>query len=160
NERIASFSMDPEIEVQINAPSQGSSAASNNVLLVFYALPNGNSIQQTVGRVRNSGDDERYDIQQIGAQTRFTRALLPDKSIVVVYLENGLKSWPAWRKKYPDDLIPDIINSVKKLFATKNAQVVLNSHSGGGSFIFGYLNAVKAIPDDVVRIVFLDSNYA
>jgi hypothetical protein len=160
NERIASFSMDPEIEVQINAPSQNSGAASNNVLLVFYALPNGNSIEQTVGRVRNAGDDERYDIQQIGAQTRFIRALLPDKSIVVVYLENGLKSWPAWRKKYSDDLIPDIINSVKKIFMTNNVQVVLNSHSGGGSLIFGYLNAVKAIPDDLVRIVFLDSNYA
>jgi hypothetical protein len=39
-------------------------------------------------------------------------------------------------------------------------QTVLSGHSGGGSFIFGYLNAVPVIPDDVVRIAFLDSNYA
>jgi hypothetical protein len=160
NERIASFTMDPEITVQINAPARNSVTASNNILLVFYALPNGNSIEQTVGRATNSTTDWRYDIQHIGAQTRFVRSLLPDKSVVVVYFENSLESWPAWRKKYSDDLIPDVINSVKKLFATNNVQVVLNSHSGGGSFIFGYLNAVKEIPDDLVRIVFLDSNYA
>jgi len=155
-ERIASFTMDPEVTVQINAPA----STSSNVLLVFYALPNGNSIEQTVGRATNSTTDWRYDIQHIGAQTRFVRSLLPQRSVVVVYLENSLESWPAWRKKYGDNLIPDIIHSVKKLFATNNVQVVLNSHSGGGSFIFGYVNAVKEISDDVVRIVFLDSNYA
>jgi hypothetical protein len=37
---------------------------------------------------------------------------------------------------------------------------VLSGHSGGGSFIFGYLNAVKQIPTNVVRIAFLDSDYA
>jgi hypothetical protein len=160
NERVASFSMDPEIKIQINAPSHLPIVASNNVLLIFYALPNGNTIEQTVGRTRNSGDDERYEIQHVGAQTRFIRSLLPNRSIVVVYLENDLKSWPSWRKKYGDGLIPDVINSVKQLFATNNLQVVLNSHSGGGSFIFGYLNAVKKISDDVVRITFLDSDYA
>jgi hypothetical protein len=160
NERIASFTMNPEITVQINAPARNSVAANNNVLLVFYALPNGNSIEQTVGRATNSAAEWRYDIQHIGAQTRFIRSLLPDKSVVVVYLENGLESWPAWRKKYGDELIPDIINSIKKLFATNRIQMVLNSHSGGGSFIFGYVNAVKEIPDDVVRIAFLDSDYA
>jgi hypothetical protein len=159
-EQLASFSMDPEITVQINAPAHNSAATSRRTLLVFYALPNGNSIEQTVGRARNSDDDERFEIQHIGAQTRFLRSLLPDQSIVVVYLENGLKSWPSWRKKYGDNLIPDIINSVEKLFATNNVQVVLNSHSGGGSFIFGYFNATEKIPDDVVRIAFLDSNYA
>jgi hypothetical protein len=160
NERIASFSMDPEITAQINAPPPKSAAASNNVLLVFYALPNGNSIGQTVGRTTSSTNDWRYDLQHIGAQTRFIRSLLPDKSVVLVYLENTLQSWPSWRKKYGDGLLPDVINNVKKLFATNNVQVVLNSHSGGGSFIFGYLNAVESIPDDIVRIVFLDSNYA
>jgi hypothetical protein len=160
HERIASFSMHPEIKVQINAPSQNSRTASNNVLLIFYALPNGNSIEQTVGRTTGSTNDWRYDLQHIGAQTRFIRLLLPDKSVVVVYLENTLQSWPSWRKKYGDSLIPDVINSVKKLFATNNVQVVLDSHSGGGSFIFGYIDAVQIISDDVVRIVFLDSDYA
>jgi hypothetical protein len=160
NERIAFFSIDPEITVQINAPSQNSIVATNDVLLVFYALPNGNSIEQTVGRVPNSTNEWHYDIQHIGAQTRFIRSLLPEKTVVLVYLENSLQSWPSWRKKYGDGMIPDVIESVKQLFGTNNVQTVLNSHSGGGSFIFGYLNAMKAIPDDVVRIAFLDSDYA
>jgi len=36
---------------------------------------------------------------------------------------------------------------------------VLASHSGGGSLIFGYLNSVEKIPEDVDRIAFLDSDY-
>jgi hypothetical protein len=160
NERIASFTMEPEIKVLINAPVTNSAIAGTNVLLVFYTLPNGNSIEQTIGKIPRPGDDWRFDIQHIGAQTRFLRSLLPNESIVVVYLESESQSWPAWRKKFGDKLIPDVIKSVKDLFATNNVSIVLNSHSGGGSFIFGYLNAIKRIPDDVVRIVFLDSNYA
>jgi len=70
-----------------------------------------------------------------------------------------MKSWPAWREKNGDQLIPEIIGSVKKIFATNHTEVVLTGHSGGGSLTFGYLNAMKEIPDDVVRISFLDSNY-
>ncbi|HYV28955.1 MAG TPA: hypothetical protein VFA77_15575, partial [Candidatus Eisenbacteria bacterium] len=36
----------------------------------------------------------------------------------------------------------------------------LTGHSGGGSFTFGYLNTVETIPSEIVRIAFLDSNYA
>ena len=35
----------------------------------------------------------------------------------------------------------------------------MSGHSGGGSFIFGYLNTVDRIPDNIVRIAFLDANY-
>lgn len=120
----------------------------------------GNTIEQTIGKVMKSSDDWHNDIQHIGAQTRFLRSLIPDKAVVVVYLENALKSWPAWRKKYGNELIPHVINTVKGLFATNHVEVVLSSHSGGGSFIFGYLNAVEKIPDDIIRIDFLDSDYA
>ena len=37
---------------------------------------------------------------------------------------------------------------------------MLSGHSGGGSLLFGYLNAVEAIPEKIHRIAFLDSNYA
>ncbi len=37
---------------------------------------------------------------------------------------------------------------------------MLSGHSGGGSWIFGYLNRLTAIPDNVERIAFLDANYA
>jgi hypothetical protein len=71
-----------------------------------------------------------------------------------------MKSWPAWRKQHGDRAIPDIIAVVRRIFVDSNVEIALTSHSGGGSFIFGYLNAVEKIPDDVVRIAFLDSNYA
>ncbi|MEO6034672.1 MAG: hypothetical protein ABIQ35_05415 [Verrucomicrobiota bacterium] len=38
-------------------------------------------------------------------------------------------------------------------------RIILSSHSGGGSFIFGYLNSLDKIPADIERISFLDSNY-
>src|SRR5439155_16783602 len=76
------------------------------------------------------------------------------------YLEANGKSWPAWRKKYGDEWIPKLIARVQRTFSGYKIGAVLAGHSGGGSFIFGYLNAVKSIPDDVVRLAFLDSNYA
>jgi hypothetical protein len=160
NERVASFTMDPEIKVRVNAPALESVIPTNPVLLVFYALPNGSTIEETIGKTVRSTNDWRYDLQHIGAQMRFVRSLLPDRTVVLAYLENNLKSWPAWRKKYGNELIPEVIDSVKKLFATNKLEIALNGHSGGGSFIFGYLNAIKTIPDDVVRIAFLDSDYA
>ena len=160
NERITSFTFDPEVKVRLNAPGQASFTKGKKVLLIFYALPNGNTTDQTVGKVMQPGDDWHYDIQHIGAQTRFLRGLIKDRAVVVVYLEASLKSWPAWRKKHGDKLIPEVIATVKKLFAGHEVETVLSGHSGGGSLIFGYLNAVDQIPNDVVRIAFLDSNYA
>jgi hypothetical protein len=159
-ERTASFTLEPEVKVHINVPAQAAFAAGKKVLLVFYTLPNGNTTEQTIGKTLKPGDDWHYDIQHIGAQTRFLRELLPDRTIVVVYLEAGLKSWPAWRQQHGDKLIPGIVASVRKIFAGSDIETVIAGHSGGGSFIFGYLNAVEEIPDDVVRIAFLDSNYA
>ncbi len=159
-ERLAAFTLDPEVKLFINAPSQETFSASKQVVLVLYALPNGNTTEQTVGKAMKPGDDWRFDIQHIGAQTRFVRQLIPDRAIVVAYLENNLKSWPAWRRKHGDKLIPEIVEAVKRPFATKYVELVLSGHSGGGSFIFGYLNTVETIPNQVVRIAFLDSDYA
>ena len=160
NERITSFTFDPEVKVRINAPGQSAFTAGEKVFLIFYALPNGNTTDETVGKALQPGDDWHYDIQHIGAQTRFLRDLIKDRVVVVVYLEAQSKSWPAWRKNHADKLIPEIVATVKKLFVGREVETVLSGHSGGGSFIFGYLNAVDQIPDDVVRIAFLDSNYA
>jgi hypothetical protein len=160
NERATSFTLDPEIKIHINAPAKDVFAPGKKVLLVIYALPNGNTTDQTVGKSLRPDDDWHYDIQHIGAQTRFLRQMIPDRAIVVAYLENNLKSWPAWRKKNGDKLFPQIVELLKQPFANYDLELALNGHSGGGSFIFGYLNAVEKIPDDVARIAFLDSNYA
>jgi hypothetical protein len=160
NERVASFSLEPEVRIHINAPALAQDNAAKKILLIFYVLPNGNTTEQTVGKRLKPGDDWHFNIQHIGAQTRFLRAALPDCAVVVTYLENNLKSWPAWRKKYGDRLIPGVISQVQQLFVGHNVATVLSGHSGGGSLIFGYLNALPAIPDNVVRLAFLDSNYA
>jgi hypothetical protein len=144
----------------INAPLNGFTA-KDKVLLVFYALPNGNSIEQTFGKKLKEGDDWHFDIQHIGAQTRFLRRILKNQTIVVVYLQAMQKSWSMWLANTPDSIrtLKAIVDDVKGMFAQWHPKVVLNSHSGGGRFIFSYLDAVEEIPDDVVRIAFLDSNY-
>ncbi len=130
------------------------------VTLVVYALPNGNTIEQTIGRRTVPGDDWHFNIQQVGAQMRFVRSALTNRAWVIAYLENDLKSWPAWRRKYGDARLTGLITEVKRRVAATRRQVVLTGHSGGGSFIFGYINTVQRIPPDVARIAFLDSNYA
>lgn len=135
-------------------------ATTKPLLLVFFALPNGNTIEQTIGKQMQPGDDWHFNIQHIGAQTRFLRSVLTNQTLVVAYLENSLKSWPAWRRTNGNDDIPALFNTVRDIFADYRQEIVLTGHSGGGSLTFGYLNAVEKIPPDIKRIAFLDSNYA
>jgi hypothetical protein len=129
--------------------------------LVFYALPNGNSIEWTKGKTLREGDDWHFDIQHIAAQTRFVRNLDTKNNYIVVYLMTAEKSWPSWKRTYPGakNEIKKIIDSITGIFKSYNPRIVLNGHSGGGSFIFGWLDAVEKIPASVDRIAFLDSNY-
>jgi hypothetical protein len=188
-EQLATFTFDPDVRVVIDAPQKGSALGRTKLLVILYALPNGNTIEQTMGRSLTPGDDWHYDIQHIAAQTRFVRELLPDRYIAIAYLENKFKSWPSWRKQYGNDRIPGLIAAVTNAFYRickptntdddalapgsprpsdgrgvrgegQPVELVLSGHSGGGSFIFGYLNAIQNIPDQIVRIAFLDSSYA
>ena len=159
-ERVATFHFEPEVRIQINAPAADSFSPGNPILLILYALPNGNTIEQTAGKKLQPGDDWHFDIQHIGAQTRFLRSVFTNQTLVVAYLEAEMKSWPAWRRKHGDAAIPGIIARIQDAFPTNKLEVVLTGHSGGGSFTFGYLNTVDQIPGTVERIAFLDSNYA
>lgn len=145
--------------IHINAPLQF--ARKGKTYLVLYALPNGNSIEWTKGKKMKAGDDWHYDIQHIAAQTRYVRELDKRNTYIVVYLMAAQKSWPAWKRSTPDSLsgIKNIIDSITGLFKIYDPKIILNSHSGGGSFIFGFLDAVESIPLNVERIAFLDSDY-
>lgn len=160
DERAREIRLPDEVRIVINAPARESFSPDKPVLLVLYALPNGNTIEQTIGKKLEPGDDWHFDIQHIGAQTRWLERVIINKTIVVAYLEAGMKSWPAWRKKHSDRRIVEILDGVRGIFPSNTTEVVLASHSGGGSLIFGYINAVEKIPGDVTRIVFLDSGYA
>ena len=161
DEQILSFEYFPDINVEINAPSAGKFDGTKKISIIFYALPNTNSIEQTIGRQKREGLDWHFDIQHIGAQTRFLRDQVKDKNIVVVYLGTKEESWPWWRSKHPDGdyIIRSLVDSVRNIFKEFTTEIVLDGHSGGGSFIFGYINSVNEIPSRVKRISFLDSEY-
>ena len=148
------------VRIVIDAPLPGSFSEDKRVELVFYALPNGNTVEETIGQKLGPGDDWHFDIQHIGAQTRWLRQVLTNNTVIVAYLQASTKSWPAWRKIHPDRRIEEILNGVCGIFPSNRTDIVLASHSGGGSLVFGYLNAVSEIPANVRRIAFLDSDYA
>ncbi len=155
--RIDSFSIHGDIKVTIDKPLSFHKITN----IVFYALPNGNSTEQTMGKFTKPADDWHFDIQHIRAQTAFLRKNVKGEDFVVIYLENKYKSWPSWKQKHPDfkTLIPHLVDSLASLIPAYQKNIYLNGHSGGGSFIFGYLSGVDVIPKNIKRISFLDSNY-
>ncbi len=157
--QIDSFRIRGDIKVTIDRPAHF--LPQRKTIIAFFALPNGNSTEQTMGKKMQAGDDWHFDIQHIRAQTDFIRRELPRSNFVVIYLENIYKSWPGWKQRHPGyrTEIPQLVDSLEGLIKGKRKAVYLNGHSGGGSFIFGYLAGVRAIPGKIKRISFIDSDY-
>jgi len=134
---------------------------AKQTIVCFFALPNGNSTEWTMGKKMAAGDNWHYDIQHIAAQTSFIRNKLNRVNFTVVYLENKFRSWPSWKEKHPDfrQRLPAMIDSITATIKGKNKIIYLSGHSGGGSLVFGYLAGVTSIPSNVKRIIFLDSDY-
>ncbi len=149
------------IKIEINAPAASIFDNNKKVMLIFYALPNMNTIAETIGRQKIPGLDWHYEIQQIGAQVRFLRNLVSDKNIVIAYLESPEESWQWWRMKHPGDdfIFKQVVDSVANIFRNFSTEIVLDGHSGGGSFVFGFINSVNKIPNNIKRLAFLDSDY-
>ena len=156
---IDSFRLYGDVKVTIDKPADFS--IHKKTIVIFFALPNGNSTEQTMGKKIQPGNDWHFDIQHIRAQTRFIRQQFPRRNFVVIYLENNYKSWPTWKQKHSGfkSEIPHLVDSLTGLIQAKHKIIYLNGHSGGGSFIFGYLAGVEQIPVSVKRINFLDSDY-
>jgi len=149
-----------DVRVIINTPRKAPTS-NKPTTLVLYALPNGNTIEQTAGRQTGPRDDWHFNIQHIAAQTRWLRQAATHTEWVVAYLEAAGLSWPTWRRQHTN--ASTLIVQMVKEIAGKlppDTRLVLTGHSGGGSFTFGYLNGVEAIPQAVERMAFLDSNYA
>jgi hypothetical protein len=158
-EQVMDFRLEPGVRVHVNVPASEILSARRQIHLVLYALPNGNTIEQTVGKQLKPGDDWRFGIQHIGAQTRWLREHETNAALVVAYFEAAGLSWPAWKRTNGVAKIPGFVERVVALFPNQRHTVTLNGHSGGGSFIFGFLDAHEHIPASVERIAFLDSNY-
>jgi len=160
-EQVKKYEFDPDVKILIHAPNPEKFDPGKPTRIVFFALPNGNTTDQTFGKKVKEGVDWHYGIQHIGAQTRRLREVITDENIIVAYLEAGRRSWPRWKKNHPDyrKIVPRILDSVKNQIPAKKVTLELSSHSGGGSLLFGYIDAFERIPDILRRISFLDSDY-
>lgn len=150
-----------EVRISLNLPRSEDGNRKREVMLILYALPNGNTLEQTKGRKVTEGLDWHFGIQHIAAQTRYLRRLLIDQTVAVAYLEARGLSWPRWRREHADggEIIRRLVDTLRSASGGADVRVTLSSHSGGGSFIFGYINANDTLPSYIERISFLDSNY-
>ncbi|MBN1590343.1 MAG: hypothetical protein JW888_12580 [Pirellulales bacterium] len=145
------------VRVFVDAPATLTAAER---LLVVYATPNGNTLEQTLGCARAKELDGRYDIQHVAAQIRRYRQLDTARDVILAVVQSPQLSWPSFRRdqRGADNIIRELVVGLTKEFAAD--RVVLACHSGGGSFVLGYVGAVRAIDPSIERIVLLDANYA
>ena len=104
------------VNVLINAPGPARMDPSLPTLLVLYATPNGNTIEQTMGAVPARKIDWQYDIQHVAAQIRRLREIDKRENIVVACLEAEGRSWPTWRQRHANNsaLIRELVRSNSK----------------------------------------------
>ena len=161
NERVRVLELYPNVTATIVEPANLD--RSKRIDLILYALPNGNTTAQTMGRKLVEGLDWHYDIQHIAAQTRALRSR-GMKQAVLVYLEADSKSWPQWRSsrgyERANKRIVALVSEIRRIVGdTTRMNVTLTGHSGGGSFMFGFIEGQDSIPGWLERIAFLDANY-
>lgn len=159
-EQTLTLTPDEGVRVLVNAPGDFDPVRPTH--LVIFALPNGNTIEQTMGCITRPGMDWHFDIQHVAAQIRLLRKLTPKENIVVAAVEANTKSWPAWRKARPDNptRIRNIVAAITRAAPGKPVRLTLTCHSGGGSFLFGFIDGAPTIPPEISRIAWLDANYS
>lgn len=161
-EQLRELRTDDDVRIVVNAADSAHFDAARPTTLIIYALPNGNTIEQTMGCKRREGIDWHFDIQHIAAQTRVLRKQMPNHNIVAAYFEAGTLSWPAWRATRPDHprRLAALVDEVAAMIPDDDIEITLAAHSGGGAFVLGYLDAADAIRANTTRIAFLDANYS
>ncbi len=128
--------------------------------LVIFATPNGNTLEETLGCLSSRQLSWRFDIQHVAAQMRWLRHQDQETDYIVAVVQAPQLSWPEFRRSNPDSngWISKFVETIKdEVSAT---EVVMACHSGGGSFLWGWMNAHEELPLYVNRIIFLDANYS
>ena len=136
----------PDVSIMIDEPESFIPGARTEI--IFYALPNGNSIEWTAGKKMEEGDDWHYNIQHIAAQTAFLRDKDRKSNIVTVYLMARQKAWNNWHKQHLDickETYESIFADVIALYEQYGPSVTISSHSGGGYLIFNYFRGADEI---------------
>lgn len=150
------------VRAMVNAPAKLDPKKPTR--LVIYATPNGNTIEQTLGCASAADLDWHFDIQHVAAQVRKFREVSPNENVVLACIEADGLSWPAWKRKYKDGpaRVQKVVETLRGWIPNggEDVRVSLSCHSGGGSFLFGFLDSADAIPEFVDRTVFLDANYS
>lgn len=131
--------------------------------LIVYATPNGSTIEQTLGcKVdgKNVSVDWKHDIQHIAAQVRCYRHANSDRDVVLAVVQAPKLSWPAFRREFntANARIKELVDRLRD--DVKADRVVLSCHSGGGAFLWAWMNAHDVLPTWLHRVVFLDANYS
>lgn len=162
DEQISYLSLEPEVRSIIVAPGPERIDPDKPSRVVLFSTPNGSTIEQTLGCQQQEGRDWHFDIQHIAAQHRKWQSLNQRENLILVCLEAEGLSWPRWRARHPDNpkRIRTVFNSILEAIPLKESQLTLACHSGGGSFLWGFLNRSAEIPDQVDRFIFLDANYS
>ncbi|WP_298865798.1 hypothetical protein [uncultured Gimesia sp.] len=161
-EQISYLQLEPKIRAIIVAPQPQRIMPEKPSRVILFTTPNGSTIEQTSGCQQKEGRDWHYDIQHIGAQHRKWQSLNQRENLILVCLEARGLSWPRWRASHPDNpkLIRKVIAEILNAIPLKKPQITLACHSGGGSFLWGFLNGSETIPEQVDRFVFMDANYS
>ena len=148
--------------VRVVALAQGALDPAKPTRLVVYATPNGNTIEQTIGCGPADGLDWHFDIQHVAAQVRRYRETTPGENVVLACVEADGLSWPAWRRKHADapQRVRTVVDALRGWVGGDGVRVALAGHSGGGSFLFAFLDGGNTLPAWVDRVAFLDANYS
>lgn len=164
-ERVATFDESRDIRVHVNEPTktdgqEGANGRPTRVLV--FALPNGNTLEETLGCAPAEDRHWRFGIQHIAAQMRMLRSLLPEERIVLIAVEAKGLTWPNWRATHEgaNAIIAEKLSAWRERFGGPAAKVTLACHSGGGSFLWGVIEGNDTLPGWLDRIVYLDANYS
>jgi hypothetical protein len=130
--------------------------------LILFATPSGSTIEHTMGCITAGNTDWRFDIQHIAAQVRRLREVAMDRQSVLGVLEADGLSWPAWKKNRASgpQTIKHVVATVRRWLPSQAVSISLAAHSGGGSFLFGFIDAADEIPNEIERMIWLDANYS
>lgn len=160
DERVREIRPADAMRAVINAPARFD--ATRPTRIVVFATPNGNTAEHTLGARAAPGLDWHHDIQHVGAQVRRLREVDPTTNRILAVVEPTPLSWPAWRRARGGGGagIRAIVDAIVRAVGVDRARITLAAHSGGGSFVHGFIEDGDAIPPAVDRIVFLDANYS
>ncbi|MFO1063120.1 MAG: hypothetical protein U0892_04505 [Pirellulales bacterium] len=139
NESVCLVTLQDGVRVYVNAPSNAN--ADHPRELIVFAVPNGNTLEETLGAVSPDAEMWRYDIQHVLAQVRLYRDRCTESAVMLAVVEAPKLSWPTYRQSTPDanHRIGAIVDALTDQLQAD--RVILSGHSGGGSFLFGYIDS-------------------